>query len=79
MRTLMKTVWVLILLGGVALYWWFMHGWWQSAGDTLIERDSVRFGPVPVTLALVWALLLFASLALSLLWQSRRRTKIDYR
>ena len=61
MRILRNLVRAYLLLGACGLHWWFMHGWWQTSGDTMIDRDWVRFGPIPLTLASLWGLLLVSS------------------
>ena len=74
MITLMKVAWVIILLGGVALVWWFSYGSWRLHGDTLLEHDIVRFGPVPLVLSCVWVLLLFLVLLATLHSSTHRKT-----
>lgn len=43
----------MVAAGGGSLYWWYMHGPWRNAGDSLLEHDAVHFGPVPTCLSLV--------------------------
>jgi len=69
MRFLRHITWTILLIGACALGWWFSFGWWRSSGNTMIERDYVRFGPVPIALSVVWMLLLVVA---RLLFASRR-------
>ena len=61
-----RVLWLLVAVGGAVLYWWYMHGPWQDAGDTLLSHDIVRFGPVPACLTVAWCLILLIAAALSL-------------
>jgi hypothetical protein len=75
MRIVRHITWALLLLGACALGWWFQYGWWQSSGDTMIERDYVRFGPVRAYLSLAWALLLMIAPLLSTSSSRRKKEK----
>ena len=43
-----------LIIGAAFLYRWYMHGSWRENGHTLIERDAVRFGSLPLLLTLLW-------------------------
>lgn len=73
MRMLCNLVWLLLLIGACGLCCWFSYGWWRFGGDSMIERDSIRFGRVPVTLSLVWVLLLLIAPLLSVAMRHRKR------
>jgi predicted RNase H-like HicB family nuclease len=40
--------WLVVLVGGSALYWWLQYGSWRLHGNTLMEHDEVRFGDIPM-------------------------------
>jgi hypothetical protein len=64
MKTTLITIWSILAVSGALLYYWFMHGSWITHGSSLLEHDSVRFGPVPIFLSLGWRVLGFIALLL---------------
>jgi hypothetical protein len=63
MKPLLGFLWVLVVAGGGSLYWWFMYGPCGNAEgpDTLLAHDAVRFGLLPMYLALSWLLLVLCT------------------
>jgi hypothetical protein len=64
--TILTAAWVIILIGGVAGYWWLQYGSWRLHGHTLEEHDEVLFGPASMFLFTIWILSFFAALVASL-------------
>ena len=66
-----------LIIGAASLYRWYMHGSWQESGDTLIEHDIVRFGPLPLFLTSLWmfAAIITVILAIKLITPKPKKFK----
>ena len=69
MKMVIRTLWGVIVIGAIALTWWFAYGPWQNAGNKLLSHDTVRFGPVPIYLTMAWGAIIAITLFIS--WISR--------
>jgi len=74
----LKSAWVVIVLGGIALGWWFFDGPWQVPGESLLEHDIVRFGPVPLLISGVWLLMVLITFSVSSHLNHRKRQGSKY-
>jgi len=50
--------WKLLEIYFIGLLGWLVFAPVQSGGDSLIARDMIRFGPIPIAFAGFWILLL---------------------
>ena len=76
MNTIVKSIWIVLGIGGIGIWYWFMDGSWQTHGDTLLEHDIVRFGPIPMFLSFCWGFLFLVALLLTCKgWSSKTGLK----
>lgn len=64
-----------LIIGAAFLYRWYMHGSWRENGYTLIEHDTVRFGPLPLLLTLIWILAAIITVILAMKLTTPKSTK----
>jgi len=74
MKITVTIIWLILVLGGLSLCYWFTNGSWRMYGSTLIEHDIVRFGPIPMFLSVCWAFLFLVALLLPCKGWSQKKT-----
>jgi hypothetical protein len=72
MKTLLRTLWLIVVISAAILAWWFLAGPWQNAGNSLVSHDAVRFGPIPGYLTIAWCAVLFITILMARFTRPRK-------